>query len=191
MLQCVEDVILQQKTELLMKKIHEIYKLHPDDTGCCHKLYAATSRNTSFFQPNNRYFDVVTASDSIEEVLTKITHPQTCITSVAATLRADKLLYCSAIKDQYWPPTVETVTAKYGSSNDSVKLFLNTLLYSGKKNVDKLEALPRLVESLWANFVHAVSKGEIITSKHYLLSLCMHNMTGQKLLIQIDNKLGY
>ena len=72
-----------------------------------------------------------------------------------------------------------------------VKLFLNTLLYSGKKNIDKLDALPRLVESFCADFVHAVSKGEVITPKHYLLSLGMHNMTGQKLPIQTVNNLGH
>ena len=72
-----------------------------------------------------------------------------------------------------------------------VKLFLNTLLYSGKKNIDKLDARTRLVESFCADFVHAASKGEVITPKHYLLSLGMHNMTGQTLPIQIVNKLGH
>ena len=91
------------------------------------------------------------ASDSIEEVLTTITHPQTCIKSAAAaTLRADILSYCNAIKDQHWPPTIETVAAEYGSPPDLVKVFLNTLLYSGKENIDKLDALPRLVESFCA-----------------------------------------
>ena len=72
-----------------------------------------------------------------------------------------------------------------------MKLFLNTLLYNGKKNINKLDVLPCLVESFCAGFVHAVSKGEVIMPKHYLLSLGMHNMTGQKLLIQIVNKLGH
>ena len=72
-----------------------------------------------------------------------------------------------------------------------MKLFLNTLLYSGKKNIDKLDARPRLVESFCANFVHAASKREVITPKHYLLSLGMHNITGQTLPIQIVNKLGH
>ena len=115
-------------------------------------------------------------SDSIEEVLTTITHPQTCIKSAAATLRADILSYCNAIKDQHWPPAIETVTAEYGSPPDLVKLFLNTLIYSGKKNVDKLDALTRLVESFCADFVHAVSKGV-----QYFLSLGIHNITGQRL----------
>ena len=34
----VEDVILQQKTAVSMKKLHEIYKLNPDNTRYCHKL---------------------------------------------------------------------------------------------------------------------------------------------------------
>lgn len=34
----VEDVILQQKTAVSMKKLHEIYKLNPDNKRYCHKL---------------------------------------------------------------------------------------------------------------------------------------------------------
>ena len=66
--------------------------------------------------------------DSIEEVLTTIAHPQTCIKSAAATLRAGILSHSSAIKDQHWPPTVEIVTAEHRSPPDTVKIFLNTLL---------------------------------------------------------------
>ena len=58
---------------------------------------------------------------------------------------------------------IETVTAEYGSPPDLVKLFLNTLIYSGKKNIDKLDALPRFVESFCADFVHAMSKGVVTT----------------------------
>ena len=168
-----------------MKKLHEIYELHPDYTRYRHKfklrLKETFSEKIMFFQPNNRCPDVVIASDSVEEVLTTIVHPQTSIKSVAATLRADILSCYSAIKDQHWPPTIETVTTEYGSPPDLVKLFLNTLLYNGKKNIDKLDALIRLIESFYAELVQAVSKGDVITPKHYLLSLGMHNMTGQKL----------
>ena len=114
LLQFVEDVILQQKTAVSMKKLHEIYELHPDYTRYRHKLKLRLKETFSekimFFQPNNRCPDVVIASDSIEEVLTTIAHPQTCIKSVAATLLADILSCYSAIKDQHWPPTIETVT---------------------------------------------------------------------------------
>ena len=75
---------------------------------------------------------------------------------------------------------IETVTAEYGSPPDLVKLFLNTLIYSGKKNIDKLDALPRFVQSFCAD-VHAVSKGVVTTPKQYFLSLGMHNITGQRL----------
>ena len=166
-----------------MKKLHEIYKLHRDDTRYRHnlklRLKETFSEKIMFLQPNNRCREVVIASDSIEEVLTTITHPKTCIKSAAATIRADILSYCNAIKDQHWPPTIETVTAECGSPPDLVKLFLNILLYSGKENIDKLDALPRLLESFCADFVHAVSKAGIITPKHCLLSFGMHNMTGQ------------
>ena len=76
---------------------------------------------------------------------------------------------------------IETVTAEYGSPPDLVKLFLNILIYSGKKNIGKLDALPHFVESFCADFVHAVSKGVVTTPEQYFLSLGMHNMKGQKL----------
>ena len=46
-LQFVEDVILQQKTEMPMKKLYEIYKLHPDDTRQLHKLKLRLKENFS------------------------------------------------------------------------------------------------------------------------------------------------
>ena len=156
-----------------MQKLYEIYKMYSDDTSYCPepKLhFKETSEKILFFQPSIRYFDFVIAGDSIDEVSNTITHPPTCMKSAAATLWADVLLYCSAIKAEHWPQTIETVTAKYGPPPDSAKLFLKTPL-CGKKNIDKLDAHPRLVESFYANFVHAVRKGEANTPRHYLLSL--------------------
>ena len=105
------------------------------------QLKETFSEKISFFQSNNQWPDNVIVGDSIEEVLTTIAHPQTCIKSAAATLRAGILSHSSAIKDQHWPPTVEIVTAEHRSPPDTVKIFLNTLLYSGKKNIDKLDVL--------------------------------------------------
>ena len=175
-----------------MEKLHEIYKLHQDDSRYCHKLTLGLketfSKKISFFQSNNRCPNVVIASDSFEEVLTTIAHPETCIKSAAATFRADILSYCSAIKDQHWPPTLETVTAEYRSPPDSVKLSVNTLLYSGKKNIDKLDTLPRLVDSICADSVYPVSKGEV---RQNTICLVLIYIAGQKLPIQIVNKLGH
>ena len=114
---------------------------------------------------NTGVLTLLLQSDSIEEVLATITHPQTCIKSAAATLRADILSYCNAIKDQHLPPAIETVTAEYGSPPDLLKLFRKTLIYSGKKNIGELDALSCLVESFYADFVHAMSKGVVTTPK--------------------------
>ena len=53
------------------RNIDEIYMLHPDDTRYCHRLKVQLkeklSEEMSFYQSNNQYPDVVTASDSIKE----------------------------------------------------------------------------------------------------------------------------
>ena len=169
-LQFVEDVILQQETAVRWRNSKKFASWHPDDTRYRHKLRLRIKETFSekimFFQPYYHCPNVVIASNSIEEVLATIVHLQSCIKSAAATFQVDILLYCNAVKDQHWPPTIETVTAKYVLLPYLVKLFLNTLLYSGKKNIDKLDILPCLAEPFCADFGHAMSKGEVITPKH-------------------------
>ena len=76
------------------------------------------------------------------------------IKSAAAAIPAELLLYYSAMKDQHWSQTIETVTAEHGSLPDAAKLFLNALLCS-QKNIDKSDALSHLVELFCADFVHS------------------------------------
>ena len=73
-----------------MKKPHEIYKLHPDNTRQLHKVKLWLKETLSEKISLLRCPEVVSANDSIE-VLTTIAHPKTSITSAAATLRADIL----------------------------------------------------------------------------------------------------
>ena len=40
------------------------------------------------------------------------------------------------------------------------------------------------------NLIHSVSKDEVLTTKHFLLGISLHNMTGQRKIVQIANRLG-
>lgn len=178
-----------------MKKLHEIYKLNPSDTRYRHKLKLRLKETfndeITFIQPNSRCADVVIASDSIEEILNDFAHPENSIKNVASKIRTYILSYCSQIQEHQWPPTITTLNKEYGELPDSVKTFLTSLLYDGKKQIESLENIPRLVESFAADFIHSISQGKVITPKHYLIGLGVHNMTGQKLPIQILHKFGH
>ena len=50
--------------------------------------------------------------------------------------------------------------------------------------------ITRLVESYSVDVIHGVSKGQVLTVKHYLLALALHSLTGQKNVVQLTSRLG-
>ena len=49
----------------------------------------------------------------------------------------------------------------------------------------------RLVDSYSQDLVHGVTKGKTIMEKHFLIGLGVHNLTGQRNVVEILNKLGH
>ena len=49
----------------------------------------------------------------------------------------------------------------------------------------------RMISSVTSDFIHNVSNGQIITPKHYLFALGLHNLTGQRQPVVMTNKLGH
>ena len=71
----------------------------------------------------------------------------------------------------------------------SVSLFLTNLLKSSKHGVTR--NIRKLVESYSSDFIHSVSKGEVLTPKYFLLGISLHNMTVQRKIVQIAKRLGH
>ena len=76
------------------------------------------------------------------------------------------------------PPTTEQFSTSEKNIPESVHLFLKELLKSEKHSVSRSENIARVVESYAADLVHGVSRGEVMTSKHFLLGLGIYNITG-------------
>ena len=68
-----------------------------------------------------------------------------------------------------WWPTTEQFPASERNIPESVHLYLTELLKSEKHSVSRSENITRVVESYAADVVHGISRGEIMTSKHFLL----------------------
>ena len=96
----------------------------------------------------------------------------------ADILKKDILQYCSEQKKSSWPPTFEQLSSSEGQLPNSVYLFLTELLKSEKHGVSRSAHIARLVESFAADLLHGVSRGEVMTTKHFLLGLGIHNITG-------------
>ena len=181
-----------------MKNLHEIYDLYPGDGRYHHKLKLRLrykyGEKTTFFQTNRLCFVVVLIANNLGEVLNAMTDTDRYLKNVARRLRSDLLTYCEKIRENNWLPTIEGVTEEYGKPPTSVELFLSCVLKDNevsKRQKGNTENLSRLIDSFTADLVNAVSKGKIITPKHYLVGLGIHNMTGQKTPVQIMNTIKY
>ena len=48
-----------------------------------------------------------------------------------------------------------------------------------------------MINSFSADLINAISKDKIVTPKHYLVGLGIHNITGQKVPVQVMSRLGH
>ena len=181
-----------------IKNLHEIYDLYPGDSRYRHKLKLRLQdkygEEITFFQTNRQCVEVVLRTNNLAEALNAMTDTDRCLKNVARRLRSDLLTYCEKNGENNGPPTIESATEEYGKPPASVELFLSCVLKDNevrKRQKGNTENLSRLIDSFTADLVNAVSKEKVITPKHYLVGLGIHNMTGQKTLVQIMNKPGH
>ena len=176
-----------------MKVLHGVYAMRVDDTRCRAKL---KSRVQSSFGENHLYF--LSVSKNILEVVINADaiHSHTLfndrahiIEQAAQHLRGDILSFANTTPELSWPIHLKDLTSSAREPPPSVDAFLRNLLTT--KEHSGSDTANRLIKSYSADLVHGVTKGKFITSKHFLLGLGLHNITGQKKPIQITNHLGH
>ena len=104
-------------------------------------------------------------------------------------LRQDILEYAKNIPDLKWPSTVEDLSSDVRKPPKSLESLMSYLL----KNKDhrNCHTVNRLIQSYCSDLIHGVTRGEAITAKYFLLGLGLHNMTGQKVPVQVMDHLGH
>eukprot|EP00794_Sanderia_malayensis_P010438 gene10438-biopygen7613 len=175
-----------------MKVLHEIFGLRTDDTQYRAKL---KSRIQSTFG-DKIYF--LTVTKNIPEVMinTDAIHSHTVfndrdhiIQQAAKYLREDILAFANATPELSWPISLNDLNSIAREPPPSIDAFLQNLLTAKEHSVN--DKASRLIKSYSADLIHGVTKGKFITSRHFLLGLGLHNITGQKKPIKIANHLGH
>ena len=110
------------------------------------------------------------------------------IKQTASLLREDITDYMNSLKDTPWPPMIESLTSNEQKMPQSLKLFMDKLLTSPGHDSEIVE---RLSLSYTRDLIHGVTRGKVITLKHFLVGMGLHNITGQKLPIQMLSRLGH
>eukprot|EP00112_Aurelia_sp_Birch-Aquarium-sp1_P005854 Seg1662.1 transcript_id=Seg1662.1/GoldUCD/mRNA.D3Y31 product="hypothetical protein" protein_id=Seg1662.1/GoldUCD/D3Y31 len=131
----------------------------------------------------------VVASTAGLEATTVVNDKDRILKLAAEHLRDDIMAYASTLDELIWPPNSETLSSSERNPPPSATSFFTHLLKSKGNNVTN--TTKRLIDSYTADMIHSVTRGKVITLKHFLLGVGLHNLTGLKMPIKILSHLGH
>ena len=133
---------------------------------------------------------VIVNSSNLEKKIVN-TRQEECISAAANYIKADIEEHSKLSENPLsWSPSIDELLTTNQNLPPSLALFMTPILKSKNHGV----ATPRIqgfIDSFSSDLFHGVSKGKVMTPKHYLLGLGLHNITGQKKVVQIVNRLGH
>ena len=142
----------------------------------------------SFLSVNKSMPEVVVSTAGLDS--TTIVNDKDNILKLAAKfLREDILNYASNLKDIDWPPNCETLSSPERQPLLSTSHFVTELLKA--KDHDCSYTTRRPIDSYSFDLINGVTRGRIITLKHFLIGVGLHNLTGLKMPIRILSHLGH
>ena len=111
------------------------------------------------------------------------------IIKAAEYLREDILNQSEILPALTWPPDLDEL--KERSPPKSLLDFFKFLLRIRNDKNCTPKYCERLAKSYASDVIAAVTRGKMITAKQYLLALGLHNITGQRKVVDILSKLGH
>ena len=94
-----------------------------------------------------------------------------------AKLLKDDILQYTKTYAMPWPLTIDRISEEEKSLPDSVTDFLTNLMKSVHGH-NLSDSSKRLVSSYSSDLISAISGGKVVTLKHFLLGVGLHNITG-------------
>lgn len=190
----ITENVIKRKQTVSMGVLHSVYDLHVDDSRYRAKLKRRIQNDfkdaVSFFSVGKNLPDmVINTALPVEEIA--FHDKQGCVIKAAEYLRNDILTYCETLPELSWPPTIEELSSEEREPPSSLLLFERHLLNVNSSKKKPSDLVVRKMNSMISDMINAVSQGKTVTLKHYLLALGLHNMTGQRKVIDILNRLGH
>ena len=191
---CIQEQVLSQNQVVSMNILHELYGLQPNDSRYRHvlkkRLQEKFPDQLCFLTAKSNTAEVVINASAVNAHKDDM-KTDSNILKVAEHLRNDISKYSKKLPELRWPPTVNDLTSEERNPPESLINFLTHLLRSEKHSTSRSENLCRLVDSYAADLIHGVTRGDVVTSKHFLLALGLHSLTGQRKVVEINHNLGH
>ena len=188
----IEEKVLTENQAVSMRILHDLHGLSTDDTRYRSKLKARVQSELTdklhFVFINETTPEVMISIESIKSHVL-FNDKKYLLNQAAEYLRADIGEHAKSLPELSWPININELDSENRNPPESVTPFLTQLLRN--KDHPNREALTHLIESYISDLIHGVTGGKVITTKHFLLGLGLHNITGQRLPIQILHRLGH
>ena len=88
-----------------------------------------------------------------------------------------------------WPPTCDSLQNSERDFPSTLNEFLRCVLKTRDHACS--DSIKRLVNSYGSDLIHGVTRGKVITLKHFLIGVGLHNITGLKTSVKILSHLGH
>ena len=88
-----------------------------------------------------------------------------------------------------WPPNHEQLIEEVNKIPSLISIFFEALLKNPKHSLTSSNIIKS--KSMISDAIHNITKGRVLTAKHVSLGQGIHSITGQKVLVQVVNKLRY
>ena len=77
-----------------------------------------------------------------------------------------------------WPPNAETLKQQETDFPSSLTSFFTDIL-KREAHISS-ESVERFIQSYASDLIHGVTRGKVLTLKHFLIGVGLHNLTGLK-----------
>ena len=130
----------------------------------------------------------VTVSRATLDSTTVIRDKNAVLKQVAEYLHEEIMSYAANYKAS-WPPTCDSLKEEEKDYPSILNEFFTCVLKS--KDPPCSDSIKRLISSYGYHLIHGVTRGKVVTLKHFLLGVGLHNITGLKLPIRVLSHLGH
>lgn len=188
----VSEEVISNGRVISMRVLHIAYGLNENDHRYRNKLKGRIQR-----QFGDKIIILPSMQNNSEIIVSKelinqetLLNKDNQIKSVAKIIKDDIKEHYSQNKNTF-PICLKQVKEMNKETPHSLRNLLENVLKSDSHSLESRPTLSRLCSSIEQDIVHAVTRGEQITEKHFLLGLGLHNLTGQKTVIEVLNKMGH
>ena len=192
----IDDFILTQNQAISMSFLNETYGTGLGDRQYRFKLKDRLQNkygDSLFFVtvvPNKPQVVISAKALRYHTTATELFHldDKKVIKQAAVILRHEILEFVHQAPVLPWPPTVDSLLSAERQPPSSIISFYNNILKDPKKA--ERESTDQLSTSFSEDLIHGVTRGKFLTAKHALVGTVVHNMTGQKIPVNILSNLG-